>query len=75
MGYDKGQQITVGRLKKFLSYIPDDTKVFVGIGDNYAPVHYLLNYDGNLVLHPDCYMIDAEENNFLTVLSFNTKKT
>ena len=74
MNYDKGPQLTAGRLKEYLACIPDDVKVRVGFGDDSAPAHYLMNCAGELVLHPDCYMLNAEENNIRTILSFNTKK-
>ena len=74
MHYDKGPQITVGRLKEYLACIPDDVKICVGIGSEREPLHYLLNCGGDLVLHPDCYMQDAKENNIQTIMSFNIKK-
>ena len=73
MDYDRGEQITVGKLKEYLSLIPDDVKISVGIGDNVAPLHYLLNHRGELLLHPDSYMADAHTTNLKTILSFNTK--
>ena len=73
MYYDKGPQLTAGKLKEYLAYIPDDVKIAVGIGDIYAPAHYLLNQSGELVLHPNCYMQDAAETNIKTILSFNVK--
>ena len=74
MNYDKGPQISVGRLKKYLAWIPDDVKICVGIGSVKEPLHYLLNEGGELVLHPDCYMMDAEEENIKTIMSFDVKK-
>lgn len=74
MNYDKGPQITVGKLKQYLAIVPDDVKIWVGLGSEVAQAHYLLNHGGDLMLHPDAYMIDAEEQNIKTVLSFNTKK-
>lgn len=74
MNYDKGPQLTVGMLKQYLAYIPDDVKIRVGVGDNAAELHYLQNWKGELLLHPDCYMMDAAESNLQTILSFNTKK-
>lgn len=70
MKYNKGQQLTVGRLKEYLANIPDDVKICVGIGDQSAPAHYLLNRDGELELHPNCYMQDADITNLKTILSF-----
>lgn len=74
MYYDKGPQLTVGELKKYLTCIRDDVKIYIGIGNEIAELHYLLNQDGNLILHPDCYMQNASEVNIKTILSFNTIK-
>ena len=74
MDYDKGSQLTVAQLKSYLKYIPDDVKICIGIGDDNAPAHYLLNHDGQLMLHPDCYMQNASEVNIKTILSFNARK-
>ena len=70
MDYDKGPQITVGYLKRFLATIPDDVKICVGIGDASEAAHYLLNDNGMLLLHPDCYMQNANETNIKTMISF-----
>lgn len=72
MDYEKGPQITVGRLKEYLACIPDDVKVSVGMGCEVSPLHYLLNWGGELLLHPDCYMQDANVTNLKTIMSFNT---
>ena len=74
MNYDKGPQITVQQLMDYLKHIPSDTKICIGIGDKVAPLHYLLNRKGELLMHTDCYMQDAAETNLLTVLSFNKVK-
>ena len=74
MHYDKGEQITVGKLKDYLALIPDDVKIYIGIGSEIAQLHYLLKYGNGLLLHPDSYMEDADETNLRTVLSFNVKK-
>lgn len=74
MYYDKGPQLTAGKLKKYLACIPDDVKIYIGIGDEVAELHYILNQDGNLVLLSDCYMQNASEMNIKTILSFNTRK-
>lgn len=74
MNYDKGYQLTVSQLKSYLKHIPDDVKICIGIGSDNAPAHYLLNYDGQLMLHSDCYMQNATETNIKTVLSFNARK-
>lgn len=74
MDYDKGSQLTVAQLKSYLKHIPEDVKICIGIGDNEAPAHYLLNYDGQLMLHTDCYMQNASEVNIKTILSFNARK-
>lgn len=71
MTYDKGEQFTVERLKKYLDLIPDDVKICMGVGDDIKPAHYINNRGGKLVICVDCYMQDADENNLKTVLSFN----
>lgn len=43
MDYNKGSQITVGRLKEYLACIPNEVRVSVGIGSESAPLHYLIN--------------------------------
>ena len=73
MYYDKGPQITVGKLKEYLSYIPDDVPVEVGMGDNRGQLHYLENNGGALLLLPDCYMENAEVFNMKTVISLMQK--
>lgn len=40
MDYDKGPQLTAGRLKEYLAGIPDNTNIRIGIGDENAPAHY-----------------------------------
>ena len=75
MDYDKGPQLTVRMLKEYLNHIPDDTKVRIGIGDENAPAHYLLNYGGELLLQADCYMQNAAKTNLTTVLSFIKSKS
>lgn len=75
MNYDKGPQLTVKMLKEYLKHIPDDTKVRIGIGDENAPAHYLLNYGGELLLQTDCYMRNAAKTNLMTVLSFFKSKS
>lgn len=72
MDYDKGPQLTVGMLKKYLSMISNDVKICVGIGDAVEPVHYIDKYNGQLLLHPDMYMRNAAEHNIKTILKFNT---
>ena len=71
MNYDKGEQLTVGKLKRYLASIPDDIKIQVGIGDYNTAAHYILNNGGELLLCPDCYMEDANEANISTVISFS----
>lgn len=73
MNYDKGEQLTVGKLKRYLSCLPDDIKIRVGIGSETAPVRYLLNKGGELLLHPDCYMQNAEETTLKTIISFQNQ--
>ena len=70
MRYDKGPQLTVGALKQALALIPDNVKVCVGIGDVVSEAHYLMNYDGKLLLLPDCYAENADEINIKTIISF-----
>lgn len=74
MDYDRGPQLTVAQLKSYLKLIPDDVKICIGLGDVTAPAHYLLNHDGQLMLHTDCYMQNASEVNINTILSFNARK-
>lgn len=74
MHYDKGPQLTVGMLKRYLSMIPDDVKISIGIGDARAPAHYIDKDGGQLLLHPDMYMINAAEHNLKTIIKFNTKE-
>jgi len=71
MDYDKGPQLTVALLKGYLSMIPDDVKICVGIGDAVEPLHYIDEYNGQLLLHPDMYMVDASKHNLLTIVKFN----
>ena len=74
MYYDKGPQLTVGKLKEYLACISDDVKICIEIGDKVVELHYLLNQGGNLVLLSDCYMQNASEMNIKTILSFNVRK-
>lgn len=74
MDYDKGPQLTVGRLKEYLACIPDNTKIRVGIGNENAPAHYLINMGDELILHPDCYMQNASEVNLRTIITLNRRK-
>ena len=73
MNYNKGSQITVGKLKEYLSCIPDDIKVYIDYGENAKELHYLDNYFGNLLLRSDMYMIDATIHNMATVIELNSK--
>ena len=73
MYYNKGEQLTVGMLKGYLAMIPDNVKILVGMGSEVAELHYLINHDGELLLHPDEYMQDAVEENIRTALSFSMK--
>ena len=74
MHYNKGEQLTVGMLRGYLCMIPDDVKIFVGVGSEVEELHYLLNHGGNLLLHTDSYMKDSVEENLKTVISFNAEK-
>lgn len=67
MRYNKGKQITIKELKALIKYLPDEVKVFVGFGCSVKPLHYLCEYDGGLMLHPDVYGIDATECNLKTI--------
>ena len=69
MTYDKGPQLTVGILKAYFACIPDNVPISVGIGDMTEEAHYLINQSGTLVIHPDCYMQDANEMNLKTIIS------
>lgn len=71
MHYDKGEQLTVGRLKEYLACLPDDVKVFVGIGSEISPAYYLLERNGGLLLHPDSWMQNADEINKNTILKLS----
>ena len=74
MNYDKGPQLTAGRLKEYLACIPDNTKIRIGIGDVTAPAHYLMNWNGELMLHTDCYMQNASEVNLKTIITLSRRK-
>ena len=74
MNYDKGPQITVGKLKKYLACVPDDVKIWIGIGSQVEQLHYLLNHGEDLLLHSDAYMQDAEETNAKTIINFVIKR-
>lgn len=73
MHYDKGEQLTVGRLKEYLACLPDDVKVYVGLGNDVAPLHYLLEHKGGLLLHPNSYGKNANEENVKTILILTKK--
>lgn len=75
MDYDKGPQLTVGKLKEYLACIPDDVKICIGNGEEVEEAHYLLNQDGNLVLHSDCYMQNVSEMNIKSILSLNARRS
>ena len=70
MLYDKGPQLTVGMLKRYLSYIPDDVKIRVEMGEMNEEAHYLHNDGGELTILCDSYMEDAPITNKMTVISF-----
>ena len=70
MNYNKGKQFTVKKLKAYLNCIPDDVKVCVGFGSHINPARYISNYNNNLTIESDIYMIDADENNLHTIISF-----
>ena len=63
--------ISVGKLETFLSLIKDkNTMVLVGYGEHYLPLKFLTNLNGNLLLHPDVYD-GNQEDNLSEVLSLN----
>lgn len=74
MNYSKGHQLTVGELKTLIQLMPDETKLFVGVGVNIVPLRYLCEHDGGLMFHTDMYGVDAETNNIKTSLLLSKKK-
>lgn len=73
MNYDKGPQMTVRDLTDYLSLLPKDLPIYVGIGDMQAELHYLIPHKNGLCLCPDCYMQNVYENNIKTVLILSSK--
>lgn len=73
MNYNKGPQLTIGDLKRYLEHIPNDVKIYIGIGNINAELHYLSVWNNQLLLHPDIYMQNAEEANLKTVLMLAKK--
>ena len=73
MIYDKGKQLNVGELKKLIEHIPNDTKLYVGVGDNVKPLRYLCEHNGGLMFHTDVYCADAKINNYQTIIKLQGK--
>lgn len=71
MHYNKGHQLTVGELKALIQLIPDETKMFVGIGDNIEPLRYLCEHNRGLMFHTNVYGMDAISNNVNTILQLS----
>ena len=74
MAYDKGKQLTVGELRRYLSNIPEDVKISIGIGDKSKSLHYLSKEGDELVLSHDLYMVNALEHNLETLIQFIVDK-
>lgn len=73
MLYNKGKQLDVGELKRFLKNISDNTKLYVGVGYNIQPLRYLCEYEGGLMFHTDVYGVDAKINNYQTITKLQGK--
>jgi hypothetical protein len=74
MHYDKGKQLTVGELRRYLSIIPEDVKISIGLGDNTKSLHYFSKEGDELVLSHDIYMTNAWEHNLETLINFSGNK-
>lgn len=74
MTYDKGNQITVGELRRYLSSIPEDVKISICLGDKSESLHYLSKEGNELVLSHDIYMVNALEHNLETLIKFSGNK-
>lgn len=74
MIYDKGNQLTVGELKRYLSIIPEDVKISICLGDKSESLHYLSKEGDELVLSHDIYMVNALEYNLETSIKFSRMK-
>jgi len=70
---NKGKQLSVGKLKKLIEHIPNDIKLYVGMGDNVAPLRYLCEYEGGLMFHTDIYGVDAKICNYQTIIKLQEK--
>ena len=66
MAYDKGNQLTVGELRRYLSIIPEDVKISISFGEKSQSLHYLSKEGDELVLSHDLYMVNALEHNLET---------
>lgn len=74
MNYDKGKQLTVGELRRYLSIIPEDVKISISIGEKSKSLHYLSKEGDELVLSHDLYMVNALEHNLETLIQFIVDK-
>ncbi len=75
MHYDKGKQLTVGDLRRYLSIIPEDVKISIyDVGDKMKSLHYLSKDGDELVLSHDMYMVNALEHNLETLIKFSENK-
>ncbi len=75
MNYDKGKQLTVGDLRRYLSIIPEDVKISIyDVGDKTKSLHYLSKEGDELVLSHDLYMVNALEHNLKTLIQFIVDK-
>ena len=74
MIYDKGNQLTVGELKRYLSIIPEDVKISICLGDKSESLHYLSKEGDELVLSHDIYMANALKHNLETLFKFSRNK-
>mgnify|MGYP006923247902 CR=1 FL=1 len=74
MAYNKGNQLTVGELKRYLSIIPEDVKISISFGEKSQSLHYLSKEGDELVLSHDLYMVNALEHNLETLIKFSGNK-
>lgn len=74
MHYDKGKQVTVGELKRYLNTIPEDVKISISMGDRCDSLHYISKEGDELVLSNDLYMVNALEHNLETLIQFIVDK-
>lgn len=74
MNYDKGKQLTVGELRRYLSIIPENVKISINFGEKSESLHYLSKEGDELVLSHDMYMVNAWEHNLETLIKFSGNK-